>query len=471
MTVRQASRQKWLTFGAVSMGTFQSVAIISMVSVLLPTLVEELGADLTSVQWVVLGYSITMAALLLAFGRLGDILGRKRIYLGGFAVFAVGAGLCSASDSMTMLVISRVLQAFGGAMLVSNSTAIITGVFPSSERGRALGLNSTVVAVAMLVAPGLSGWLIENLGWRTVFQVHVLFSIAGAVATLVALPKMAKREHVEFDVGGSVLLALNLLSLTIALNRGQQWGWLSPSVLALLAVGAISMVFFVIVEIRHEQPVLDLRLLQIRDFAIGNVGTFIMSVGNTGVNLALPFFVENVLGYSVTELGLLLMTRSAVNSVVSPFSGWLADRLGSRLLTSIGLAAGAVSLLLLGGLGPGATRGAVALRLGLLGTSLGLFQTPNNVAIMGSVKPERFGTAGGFMGTMRHLGTTIGLAAMGAVFASRTAYYASLGQSGGDASGLAGGFRDVIWLVAALYFVGSAISLARGRRRPEIQSC
>ena len=470
LTVQQKPRHKWWTFCAVSMGTFQSVAIISMVSVSLPTLVEQLGTDITSVQWVILGYSITMAGLLLAFGRLGDVIGRKKIYVSGFIVFGIGSGLCSISNSLATLVASRVLQACGGAMLVSNSTALITSIFPSSERGRALGLNATVVSVAMMVGPTLSGLLIDNLGWRAVFQAHMLISLIGAVLALITLPNIAKHDDLRFDFIGALLLSITLVSLTIAFNQGRQMGWFSPLVLSLLGVWVVSFVLFVIVETRQEQPVLDLRLLRNREFAIGNAGTFIMSVGGTGVRLALPFFVQIVMGYSVTELGLMLMAQSAANSVVAPLSGWLTDRLGPRLLTSLGLALGALALISLGALGPSATYSAVVLRLALLGVGLGLFSTPNNVAIMGSVSPVRFGTASGFMGTMRHLGTTIGLAAIGAVFSDRTAYHASLGESAGETTGLAGAFQDVMWLVAGLYVLGSALCLAQNRGKPVTQA-
>ena len=470
MSLQQEPRHKWWTFCAVSVGTFQSVSIISMISVSLPTLVEQLGADLTSVQWVILGYSITMAGLLLAFGRLGDVIGRKKIFVSGFIVFGIGSGLCSVSNSLATLVASRVLQAAGGAMLVSNSTALITTIFPSSERGRALGLNATVVSVAMMVGPALSGLLIDNLGWRAVFQAHVLISLIGVVLALITLPNIAKQDDLRFDFIGALLLSMTLVSLTIAFNQGRQRGWFSPVVLSLLGIWVVSFLLFVIVETRQEQPVLDLRLLRNREFAIGNAGMFIMSVGSTGVRLALPFFVQSVLGYSVTELGLMLMAQSAANSVVAPLSGWLTDWLGPRWLTSLGMALGALALILLGTLGTGVTYSAVVLRLVLLGVGLGFFSTPNNVAVMGSVRPDRFGTASGFMGTMRHLGTTLGLAAIGAVFSDRTAYHASLGNSAGETTGLAGGFQDVLWLVAGLYVLGSALCLVRSRGKPMTQA-
>jgi EmrB/QacA subfamily drug resistance transporter len=462
MSVERDPARKWWTFGAISIGTFQCVLIINMVNLALPTLVADLGTDVTTVQWVVLAYSLTMAGLLLGFGCLADVIGRKRVYIAGFVLFGTGAALCSVAQGISGLVGSRVVQGIGGAMLVSNSMAIITEVFPSTQRGRALGLNATVVALASLTGPSLSGWLIDGFGWRAIFRTHVLLSAVGATISLVALPRTERRADQRFDFLGALSLSISVFSLTLALNQGRRQGWNSPYIVGLFGLWVLSSAAFIVIDTRVEDPVLDLRLLRNRMFTIGNVCVFISSFALAGLNFVLPFFFQGVLAYTPSEMGVRLMTQPIVQAMVGPLSGWLADRLEARHLTSAGLGVAGLGILLLSGLSPAATDPAVILRLVLLGVGFGLFQTANNYAVMGSVKRTRIGTAGGFLGTMRHLGMITGVAGIGAIFAARSAYHGGLEET----AALAGGFRNALWVVAGICLLGALVSLTRGREAP-----
>jgi EmrB/QacA subfamily drug resistance transporter len=449
-------------FLAVSLGTYQTVLIVYMSNFALPALVEAFDADVTSVQWTVSGYSIAMAGLLLAFGRLSDVIGKKSIFVSGFIVFGIGAALCSIANSLPLLISFRLLQACGAAMLVSNGTAIIADIFPQFERGRALGLTSMVVAAAALTAPILGGFLIEISGWRATFYVHVPLSIAGAVANFKMLPDLHARARQRFDALGAASLSTTMVSLTMIISQGHRLGWSSTQIVLLIGVCAASFASFLIMNSRVEHPVLYLSLLRTRMFFMSNACVFIYSFQFAGTGLLLPFFLQQVLGYSATGMGLLLMAQPALQIVISPVSGWLTERVEYRFLASAGLVLQVVALILLGFLGVEATRGGIVLTLALLGIGAAIFETPNTAAIMGSVTRDGLGTAAGFLATMRHLGISISAATLSTVFSARTAHYLAAPQSAGQTVATAAGFRDALWVIMGLSALGTALSWARG---------
>jgi EmrB/QacA subfamily drug resistance transporter len=451
-------RTKWAPFIAVSVGTFLSTSVIRMVSLVLPTLVDDLHTDVTMVQWVVLVYSLTMAGLLLAFGRMADVWGRKRIYALGFGIFGLASFLCGLATSLPALVVFRVLQGFGGAMLVSNSMAVLTACFPDSERGRALGLNSTVTAVASLVGPSLGGFLISEFGWRSVFHFNAAYGVMGVITTLVLLPEMPRAKDEGFDLAGAVTFMIAVATLTVALNQARSLGILSPLILILVAVCALAFVGFLVASRRARYPVLDLQLLQNRQFTVANGANFISSFGLSGFSFLMPFFLQKVMPLTAAVAGAVLMAQSAVQTVAGPISGWVTDRLGAKRVTIVGLALDAVGLAWLSMLRPDSTTADVVIRLAFLGMGSGVFQTANNAAVMGSVGRKSYSTASGFLGTMRHLGTLTGTAVIGAMFSARSSVYAGGTGVLATAGGMAGGFRDGLWFIAALYVLGALLA-------------
>ncbi len=454
----QGESRKWPTFVAVSIGTFQSVSVLRMVSLVLPTLVDDLRTDVTMVQWVVLAYSLTMAGLLLAFGRLADVWGRRRIYALGFGIFGTGSFLCGLATSLPLLVAFRVMQACGGAMLVSNSMAVLTAAFPPSERGRALGLNSTITAVASLVGPSLGGFLISQFGWRAVFHFNGVYGLVGVVTTLLLLPEMPRAKDEGFDLAGAVTFMLGVATLTVALNQARSLGLLSPYILVMVVVSVVAFAAFFAVSRKAAHPVLDLRLLRNQQFTVANGCNFISSFGMSGISFLLPFFLQRVMLMTAAAAGVVLMAQSAVQTVAGPISGWLTDHLGSKRLTIIGLVLDAAALLWLSALRPDSTNLDVIVRLAFLGMGSGVFQTANNSAVMGAVRREAYSTASGFLGTMRHLGTITGVAIVGGLFSIRSAVYAGGTGMLATSNGMAGGYRDGMWFVAGLYVLGALLA-------------
>ena len=462
--------RKWLTLAVVAVGVFMAVLDSSMVNISLPTITLALGTDLATVQWVVTAYLLTITSLLLSFGRLADIVGRKPVYIVGFVVFTVASGLCGAAQSVEQLIVLRAIQGVGAAMTMAMGPAITTAAFPPSERGKALGLNATVVAMGASLGPSLGGLLIRVLDWRAVFFARVPVGLLGIVLAVAVLREQhLPAERQRFDLAGAGLLSLGLSALLLGLNRGQQDGWGSTSsVLLLTAFGAL-LVAFVALESRVAQPMLDLSLFRHRVFAAANTSSMLSFVANSGSVFLTPFLLTGGLGFGAAEVGLLMTASPLAIAVVGPISGWLSDRYGSRWLSSLGLLISCVGLLLLSRLGPGSSAVDVAASLAVTGVGGGLFQSPNNSAIMGSVSRDRLGIASGMLATMRNLGMALGVALAGAVYSTRSAHYGSGAPaapgSGADLVASMGAFHDAYLVAAAFAFIGVFTSLVRGKER------
>ncbi len=463
-SLKAEQRQRWLTFTATGFSALGTVSILSMVNASLPTLVEYFDTDVLTIQWMVLGYSLTMAGLLLGFGRLADVVGRKRVYLLGFVLFATGSLLCGLAANLPMLLLCRVVQASGASALVANTLPIVVGIFPAQERGRALGYNSVVVSLASLLAPTLTGFLIGTWSWRGVFLFQIPVVLTGMALTLRFVPDVPAEPGQSFDLVGAVAFALTVVPLTAVLNQGSRLGWSSPLVLLLAAVGLGSGALFVVRSGRISQPLIDLRLLRIRMFAFSNLCTFVSNLDWASLGFLLPFLLQRVLGYSPVQMGLLLIAQPAVQIVTSPIAGWMADRWGCRVPATLGYALQALTVFWLSATTPGTSTALVILKLGLAGVGFGLSATPNSAAVLGSVPKERGGAASGLMATMRHVGMVTGVAVIGTLFATRSAYHAALLGSANPADGYTAGFRDAARLLATVDAAGILLSWARGRQ-------
>jgi EmrB/QacA subfamily drug resistance transporter len=457
-----ARRERWLTFAATSLSALATVSILSMVNASMPTLVEYFRTDLVTIQWMVLGYSLAMAGLLLALGRLADVVGRRRGYLLGMVLYSVGCALCGLATRLPMLLLGRVVQATGSAAMVSNTLPMVVGVFPANERGQALGYNAIVTSVASLLAPTVTGILISTWGWRSVFLAQIPLVLAAMVLTIRFVPELAAEAGQQFDAAGAASFALAVVPLTAVLNQGSRLGWTSRPVLLLGAVGLASGAYFIRRSQRVPQPIIDLRLLRIRMFAMSNLCTFVSNLDWASLGFLLPFLLQRVLGYTPVQMGLLLMAQPAVQIVSGPVSGWMADRWGARVPATIGYVLQVGTLLWLSMTNQSTSVALVVLKLALSGVGYGLSSTPNSAAVLGSVSRESGGAANGFMGTMRHIGMVTGVAVIGTLFATRSAHHASVLGSTDVVAGYAGGFHDAIRVLACVDAAGIAFSWARG---------
>lgn len=450
---------KWKAMGVVWIGIFMATLDGSIVNIALPTLTKFFKTDVTTIEWVVMAYLLTITSLLLSLGRISDMVGRKNIFAGGLFLFTIGSGLCASSTTEGQLISFRVFQGIGAAMVMATGVAIITHAFPPRERGKAMGLIGTVVSIGSLAGPVMGGFLIQNVGWQSIFYINIPVGIFGTVMALKILQKEETiNKNQTFDIPGGLTLFISLISLLLALSEGQEKGWGSSFIISLFVSSIVFFILFVRIETTTKQPVLDLVHFRNKQFAAANISALISFMAMFSVILLMPFFLQDELGFSTEKMGLVFMSVPLVMSVVSPLSGWLSDRTNSHVLSSIGIGISALSILSLGYLSMDSSFTDVALRLSFLGLGMGLFQAPNNSIIMGSLPKEQLGIAAGVMGTMRNMGMVIGVAVSGAVFSNRFEYY-------GNA--FLPAFRDAYIVSAIICSIAVLISLVRRRSKNE----
>jgi EmrB/QacA subfamily drug resistance transporter len=446
----------------VSIGTFMSTLDASIVNVSLPAIMKSLHSDLSTVQWVVAVYLLVITGLLLTLGRLADLIGRKPIFIAGFAVFTVFSLSCGLSRSIYMLIASRGLQAIGAAMIMANGPAIITDAFPSQERGKALGIMGTVVSIGLTAGPALGGFLIAAAGWPLIFFINLPIGIIGIAIAQKVLRSEPRGYEIHFDVPGALLLLISLVSVTVALSEGSEKGWSSTYVRMFFALFVVFGALFIVRQRTTVHPLLDLDLFRNRLFAAASASAFIAYAATFAIVFLMPFYLSQILGYSPERMGLTLTAVPLTNALIAPVSGALSDRIGSRALGSMGLAVATVGLVLISALGSSATQLQVVGALVVAGLGSAVFQAPNSSAIMGSVPVGMLGIAAGMVATMRNLGMVTGVAVSSALYVSLSLRYAEhVGAT--QASVLA--FRGAYLAAAAICAVGVLTSATRGPRR------
>lgn len=426
--------KKWYVLAAVSMGIFLATIDSSIVNVALPTMVRQLNTDFASVQWVVLIYLLTLATLLLSVGRLADMRGKKPIYASGFAVFTLGSVLCGLSPTVYWLIFFRILQAVGATMILSLGMAIVTEAFPSNERGKALGITGSMVSIGIVVGPTLGGIIIDLMSWHWIFFVNIPVGIIGLIMVFKFVPYIKPIGKQRFDIPGAVLLFISLLSFLIALTLGQISGFLSYGVLILIILSTISMLLFVRQEQRSEQPMLDLKLFRNKIFSISLITGFLTFFTIAGAIILMPFYLENTLGFPTRQVGLLLAALPVAMGIISPISGSLSDRLGTRSIAVLGLTILFVGYLALSRLSLTTSTLEYILRFLPIGLGMGIFQSPNNSTIMGNAPRNQLGIVSGMLAVNRSIGQTVGIAILGTIWASRVGYYSGSIQNSSAAS-------------------------------------
>ncbi len=425
---KQEQPNKWVVFAILAIGIFMATLDTSIVNISLPTIAHYFGVPLSgAIEWVIIAYLMVIAGVLLTAGRLADMIGRKPIWVAGLIIFTLGSAICGASVSLGMLIAARALQGLGGAFIMAVSPAMLTSAFPPNERGRALGMNAVIVALGVSVGPTLGGFITDHFTWRWIFYVNVPIGIIGVIATLRVLKERVSRSRGRFDPLGALLLAIGLVSLTMGLSFGYEWGWNSPLLIGTLVVSILAIAALVIVERRVKDPIIDFSLLKNRVFLSANVSLILNFMALFAVSFMLPFYLEELHGFSTQEAGLLLTPLPLTIAAVAPFSGALADRIGTRWLAAGGLLLACFGLVLLSQLNAQSSVWDIVWRLVVTGAGQAMFQSPNNSALMGAAPRDRQGIASGFLATGRVVGQSLSVALAGAIFAG----------FGGAAAGLA----------------------------------
>lgn len=403
----------------VGVGTFMSALDASIVNIALPAMRADFGVDIAAIEWVVTVYLLVVSALLLTFGRLGDLRGHRQVYLFGFSVFIVASGLCGLSPNESWLIGFRALQALGAAMLFAASPAILTASFPASQRGQALGLQATMTYLGLTVGPPLGGWLADTFSWRAIFYVNVPVGLAAALLGYRFIARRAPLAPDErFDIKGAATFGVGLVALLAALDRGHVAGWVSTEVIVPLAIAVVLLFAFLRIERRALHPMLDLSLFRSRMFSTSAASALLNYIAVYHVVFVLPFYLLEARGLTASRAGLLLAIQSVVMAVVAPLSGTLSDRIGPRALTTVGMLLMACGLGFLSQLSPSTPLWYVGSALALVGLGTGTFISPNNSALMGAAPASRQGIASGVMAEARNVGMVLGVGLAGAVLSS-----------------------------------------------------
>jgi len=463
-----APLNKWLVLSLVAVGIFMSTLDGSIVNVALPTIMAELDVPLTTVKWVVVIYLLTVSSLLLFFGRLSDIRGRRWVYSRGLAVFSLGSLLCGLAPGATWLIIWRALQGLGAAMIMACTPALVVDVFPLQERGRALGMVGMVVAGGLTMGPALGGILLQFFHWRVIFYINVPVGAAAVAATVMLLkggPETSAQEPIDWL--GTILLMICLPALLTAVSRGEEWGYTSPRTLGLAAVFAVSLILFIVAETRGRFPIVEPALFSVRLFSVSIAAAVTLFISLFTISFTMPFYLVNPAGFAMAKTGGILVIPFFFLFFFAPLAGTLSDKIGSRLLCSLGLSCMALSLLSFAWMPAGTDIWPVAWRLALAGIGTATFTSPNSAAAMSAVSRERRGIAAALVATARNLGMVFGVAAAAVIF-NASFQKASGGQSlqnyhPGMESAFMTAFHHVMLWGAGVAVFGAVLSALRGK--------
>ena len=391
----------------------------SIVNIALPVLVKEFDTSFSVVQWVVLSYLLTWATLSVSIGRVGDIVGKKKIYVLGFGVFTAASMAVGLAPSIPWLIGLRAVQAVGAAMVLSLGIGILTEAFPDSERGKALGIVGAMVSIGIVTGPTLGGLILQDLSWRWIFFVNLPIGIIGTIMAIRFVPDSPPPGGQRFDFVGATLFLASLLSILLALTFSQERGFRDPTIIVMLAFGVGSLVAFVVVERLVDEPMVDLTMFSNVDFTVGLTTGFLTFMAMRGLTVTGPFLLIDTLGFELRQAGLILAASPIALGVIAPLSGRAADPYGPRSVTVIGLTVLFSAYLLVQLVDTTTTGIGFSLILAPIGLGMGIFQSPNNSAIMGSVPPDQLGVAGGMLGLNRLLGQVAGFAILITYWSSR----------------------------------------------------
>jgi len=477
---RQIWDYKYWAFSAVGIGMFASVVDHGSVNVALPTIAGHFGSDFATVQWVTIGYALTISALLLPMGRLSDLVGRKKVYIVGSLVFILGAAVAGSSSNLTTLIVARVLQGCGAAMTQGTGMAIIVAAFPAGERGKAIGLIMTLVGTGAIAGPAIGGFLVDALGWRSVLLVNVPLVLLGIAASMVILVERRDAHSTQdgqegnFDWLGAALSTGTLITLLLALTNGHRYGWTSP----VIVVGILSflalLVTFIWWELRTTGPLLDLRLFQQNVFSLGVSAHFLIFLGSSAALFLTPFYLQQVLGYTPRQTGLILVPNAVCMAVLGPLSGHLSDRYGWRRFTVGGLLLSTAALFLLSRLTENSSLAQVMPALMLQSSGMGIFYSPSSSSILSAVARERYGVILGFLNLIRNAANVTSVAMAAAIV---TATMGAMGYEpsldavrGGSGPGVSYAFtlglRYAYLTMMALLLAAMAVSVLQSRPEP-----
>lgn len=437
----------------------------SATNIINPILQGVFHLSLTHVAWVTLAYLLVLSSLILPMGRLGDLFGFRRLYLLGTALFVLASIGCGLAPGFGWLVAGRVLQALGACMLMSLSSGITTALFPANERGRALGVVGMAVAIGLVLGPTVGGLLTYCVGWRWIFFINLPIGLVGGLLCYRMLPAFSPGKATRVDWPGTLLAMCTLGSVVMALTQGEHWGWCSVSVLGLAVIGVAAGIGFVLVESRVSTPMLDLSLFRNPVFTGANVGLIMNYLGQFCATFLVPKLLIDALRLTSAQAGMVMIGLPLAVLVIAPLSGALSDRVGTRLLTTVGESLVALGLVGLAFSAPSQHLVLIIACMLLVGVGAGLFQATNNSAIMGCVPRSQLGVGGGMLATMRNVGMAMGITVSSVVATAGRQHYL-LAHPTASTTALLHGISWAFFIGAAFAALGALTSAVRADHRP-----
>jgi EmrB/QacA subfamily drug resistance transporter len=459
--------RKWWTLAAVSFGLFMIMLDNTVVNVALPSIQKDLNVGISELEWIVTAYALTFAALLITGGKLGDLYGRKLIFIVGIGIFTLSSLACGLAPNAGVLIGARMVQGIGAALMNPASLSIITATFPPRERGQAIGIWAGVSAMALAIGPLVGGLIVENLNWNWIFFINVPVGVAGIVVSWLVIKEsrdMSREQSI--DVPGLVTSSLGLFALTYALIEGNRHGWSSPEILGLFVASVVLLVAFVVLEHRQRLPMLDLSLFKIGSFTGANIVAMLVSLGMFGVFFFVSLYVQNILGYSPIQAGAIFLPMTILIILIAPIAGKASDRIGSRWLMGAGMTIVGISLLLYQRVGLHSDFWTLLPSLLLGGVGMALTMSPMTAAAMDSVPVDKAGVGSGVLNSFRQMGGSLGIALMGAIVAS---YVTAAPRSPEGAQQFVDGLHAALLVSAGITFAAAAVAIALVRTSPQTE--
>jgi EmrB/QacA subfamily drug resistance transporter len=410
--------RKWWTLGAVAFGLFMIMLDNTVVNVALPAIQEDLGVGLSELEWIVTGYALTFAALMLTGGKLADLMGRRLIFVVGLAIFTVASLACGLADSGNVLIGARIVQGAGAALMNPATLSIISATFPPQQRGMAIGIWAGVSALALAIGPLVGGLLTEHASWHWIFFINVPIGVLAIVASFLLIDESRDTSEVQrLDLPGLLTSGIGLFSLTYGLIEANTYGWTSGRIVLAFVVAVVALVSFVLLEQHQRTPMLDLSLFRNRTFAGANSVMLLVALAMFGVFFFVSLYMQNILGYSAVQAGAAFLPLTVLIVLIAPAAGKASDRFGSRWLMGSGMTLLAIQLFYFSRLGLHETYWALLPGMLVGGVGMALVMTPSAAAAMSGVPVDKAGVGSAVLNSARQVGGSVGIALIGAIIA------------------------------------------------------
>lgn len=410
---KEAKMEQWLALFVVIIGTFMSILDSSIVNIAIPKMMSVFGVSLDEVKWILTSYTLALGAIIPLTGFLADVFGNKRVYIFALSMFTVGSLLCGFAWSNTSMIVFRIIQAIGGGMIMPIGMSIIYQTFPENERGLALGFWGIASMAAPTLGPTLGGYIIEHLDWRLIFNINVPIGIVGVVLAWILLQDSPIKKVRGFDYLGFISSTLGIVSILYVLGEGSSIDWSDIKNPILMIFGILSLIFFVVNELTHENPLLDLRVLKIPEFSLSQGISCVLTFALMGGTYVLPLFLQNLRGYTPMQTGLILFPSAIAVGFMMPISGALFDRIGAKPVVLPGMVLlGIASYFLVGSINMNTESSAITWLLTIRGLGLGLAMMPINTAGMNAVPPNLVTRASALSNTIRQISGALSITIM-----------------------------------------------------------